>query len=81
MNEDYRALTMRQAVDGGAQGVNESGYRWEHDVGIWRCEDGRPVELIAADGVADDGGLVEAGGHDCEWWAERLNEAHGLGGC
>jgi hypothetical protein len=76
MNIEYRCISIEEAQENNYPGVDfyddDDGYR----MGIWRFEDGNPVEFLAADGgEPEDNSFYRDG----SWITPALNEAYRLG--
>lgn len=77
----YEVIDMVAAIGMGApdtewRSVDDDYDYWDYVKGIWRCEDGVPVEFIG-----DDGGEPEDQtlGRDWKWVAPALAAAHERG--
>lgn len=81
MTTTYEVIAMPAALGMGAPGIEwiaESPHPsdWDYDKGIWRCEDGVPVELIGTDGGEPEDQTL---GRDWKWVAPALRAAYKLG--
>lgn len=73
----YETIALDEAVERNLPNIDQyEGLVLEWSWGIWRCEDGVPVEYIGEDGgEPEDQSLIR----DWSWVAPALQEAYNLG--